>query len=367
MRKPKVLFISRKTLYSSPGGDTVQIDCTATQLRLLGVQVDVSVTGERVDQDQYDLLHFFNIIRPADILAHTAKSAKPFVVSTIYVDYGEYERRVRSGLLGALNSIVKSDTTEYLKAIARWVVNGERVGSISYLLMGHKRSVQSIIRQSSMLLPNSLSEARRLYAAYGVRKRYVAVPNGIDTARFQLNGPKSSVYRDAVLCVGRIEGRKNQLNLIRALNGTSLKLFLIGRSAPNGGRYFESCRREAGPNVTFVEHMDQQALVPAYRAAKVHALPSWFETTGLSSLEAGYMGCNVVITSKGDTREYFGTMAFYCNPDDPGSIRDAVLRAHASPTSGELRSRIEAKYTWQRAAEATLRAYYSVLNWPLIG
>jgi len=38
-------------------------------------------------------------------------------------------------------------------------------------------------------------------------------------------------------------------------------------------------------------------------------LPSWFETTGLSSIEAGVMGCNIVITDK-VMQEYFSHHAF---------------------------------------------------------
>ena len=35
----KVAFISRATLYSTPGGDTKQVDMTANYLRELGVDV----------------------------------------------------------------------------------------------------------------------------------------------------------------------------------------------------------------------------------------------------------------------------------------------------------------------------------------
>ncbi len=82
----KVAFISRATLYTSPGGDTKQLEETAAGLRLMGVQVDVFLANEKIDYSSYDLLHFFNIIRPADVIAHVRKSRKPYVVSTIFVE-----------------------------------------------------------------------------------------------------------------------------------------------------------------------------------------------------------------------------------------------------------------------------------------
>ena len=88
----KVLFISRSTLFSSPGGDTKQIELTAAYLIKLGVQVDICLAKDYIDYSSYDLIHFFNIIRPADLLYHAQRSGKPYVISTIFLDYGEFEK-----------------------------------------------------------------------------------------------------------------------------------------------------------------------------------------------------------------------------------------------------------------------------------
>ena len=113
----------------------------------------------------------------------------------------------------------------------------------------------------------------------------------------------------------------------------------------------------------FIEHLPQAGLIKYYRQAKVHALPSWFETTGLSSLEAAAMGCNVVISDKGDTKEYFEEKAFYCDPRSPESIYDAVEKASGHPYNDLLRKKIIASYTWQQAAIQTLIAYKQVLEY----
>jgi glycosyltransferase involved in cell wall biosynthesis len=355
-----ILFISRSTLFSGAGGDTVQIMKTAEYLRLTGYRVDVRLCTEKIDYTAYDLIHFFNIIRPADILQHIFLSGKPYVVSTIYVDYSEYELRVRHGLARLLFRCFSPDQVEYLKVMARRWKNGERIVSARYVWWGHRRSVRYIIRHAACLLPNSHSEYRRLADHYREQHLYYVVPNAIDPSIFVL--PEDDKERDAllVLCVGRIEGLKNQLNLIRALRGTAFTLFIIGSSSANHSGYFEKCRREAGDNVRFIGAIPQEELVRYYASAKVHVLPSWFETTGLSSLEAAAMGCNLVITEKGDTREYFGDHAWYCDPASPASILAAVQGAAMAKRQDALVEKVPKLYTWRAAAAATSRAYEEI-------
>ncbi|MBK7308934.1 MAG: glycosyltransferase [Chitinophagaceae bacterium] len=57
--------------------------------------------------------------------------------------------------------------------------------------------------------------------------------------------------------------------------------------------------KEAAGNIVFAGRLTQTALANYYARARVHVLPSWFETCGLSSLEAAAMGCNIVITARG--------------------------------------------------------------------
>jgi glycosyltransferase involved in cell wall biosynthesis len=360
----KIAFISRATLYSSPGGDTKQIEQTAAGLRRLGVSVDIYLTGDAIDYSQYDLLHFFNIIRPADIMGHIRKSGKPFVVSTIFVDYEVFEKKNRSGLAGYIGRLLPADMLEYLKALARWVKNGERPGSLSYLWTGHGRAIRQIIRGAALLLPNSHSEYRRLEQKYGVKAAYRVVPNGISLEQLQQPLQEAEQYRGAVLCMARIEGIKNQLRLIRALKNTPYRLFIHGKPSPNHIAYYNQCVAEAAEaeNITIGGWLEGEALYAAYKAAKVHVLPSYFETTGLSSLEAAVMGCNIVITEGGDTREYFGDDAWYCDPEDTDSIRQAVEAAYAAPYNEAFRERILRSLTWERAAEETRAAYQQVLG-----
>ncbi|HYF31105.1 MAG TPA: glycosyltransferase family 4 protein [Chitinophagaceae bacterium] len=355
----RVALIARTTLHTVPGGDTVQVLATAKYLRQLGVEADVRLTHETIDYNSYDLLHFFNIIRPADILKHIRPN-KPYVVSTIFVDYTGYDKKGRKGWRGALFRLLSPGMIEYVKVLARYCTRKDGIASREYVWLGHDRAVKKILRRAACLLPNSESEYRRLEKAYGIPKKYYVVPNGIDPEIFQ---PRPQIPRknDMVICMARIEGIKNQLNLILALNNTAFRLYLIGNPAPNQPGYYAECKKAAASNIHFIDNLPQSSLVKCYSQAKVHVLPSWFETTGLSSLEAAAMGCNVVIGDRGDAKEYFGDMAFYCDPASPESIRTAIQAAAAADTHPDLQCIINSKFTWRQAAFATVEAYKAIV------
>lgn len=358
----KVAFISRASLFSDKGGDTVQIVNTAAGLRMLGVEVDIFLADQKPDYNKYDFLHFFNIIRPDDILPHISRSRLPFVVSTIFVDYSEYEKKARQGPSALLFRFLSPDLIEYLKALARFMVNGVKIKSGYFLLNGQKKSIRKIVRMTQMLLPNSNSEYNRLSRAYNIQKKYRVIPNGIDKTLFTPGTDEIMRDERLILCVARIEGRKNQLNLIRAIVDTPYRLVLIGAVATNQIEYYEQCKKAAGPNIEFIDFLEQKLLLDYYRKAKVHVLPSWFETTGLSSLEAAAMGCNIVITKKGDAYEYFENDAYYCDPESTDSIFQAVDRAARNNIPERLSLKVLTYFTWEIAAKKTMEAYIELLD-----
>lgn len=354
-----VLFIARATMYDSPGGDTVQILKTAEELRKLGVTVTVGLTTSEFDYIQYDIVHFFNIIRPADILYHF-NQAKRTVISTIYVDYTEQEIRTGSFIRSTITRVLGGDFIEYLKAVAKAVLGKEKLISKSYFFKGQFNSIKYLYKNSGALLPNSNSEAGRLKNKFGSTNALIyKVVNSVELTKNVVPNPK---YKDSVICIGRIERRKNQLNLIKAVKDLDIPCYIIGKPAINDYKYYELCKKEAGNNVFFIDALPQHEIYSIMKAAKVHVLPSWFETTGLVSLEAAYYGCNIVITAKGDQQEYFGENAFYCEPENIESIKTAVLKAYQAPFNDEFQKYIEEYYNWSETAVQTKRCYEELLN-----
>lgn len=364
-----ILFQSRKTLYSAPGGDTTQILKTKEFLEKLGVKVDISLELTP-DVSKYDIVHVFNLMRPQELylqVKNAKKYGKKVALSTIYGPYEEYEKKARGGILQVLNNMLSITQIEYLKVIARAVLNFEfSEGTLVYLLNGHKRLQKKIIKMVDVFLPNSDSEMLRVAKDFHLNKyNYVAVANAVDISKFNYEkvsiDPELEKYRDCVLCVSRIEGRKNQLNIIRACKDLPYTFVFIGKPGPNFKKYYEQCKKEANSNTFFLGQIEHEKLPQFYKLAKVHILASWMETPGLSSLEAGVMRTNVVVTKKGDTEDYFKQYAYYCEPDDLETIKDAVVKAYNAPFDDNLLQRILKNYTWEDTARQTLSGYQSVL------
>jgi len=359
---------SRVSLFKVPGGDTIQILKTKEYLEKLGIKVDIS-TELQPDLKKYNLVHFFNLIRPQEIYLqarNAKKQGKKVVLSPIYVVYTEYDTKGRKGLFKLLANLCSSGQIEYLKVLARAVRNREfHRGTLIFLMNGYRKLQKKILDLVDFLLPNSQSEMNRIIEDFNLKHfPYLIVPNAVDRGLFKNNiriDRELEELKDCVLCVARIEGSKNQLNVVKALKNLPYRLVLIGGIAPNHKQYFDQIKREATRNVYILDRVAHYLLPQFYALAKVHVLASWFETTGLSSLEAGIMDCNLVITEKGDTIEYFRDYAYYCEPDSVQSIKQAIIKAYESPVNPELKKHILNNFTWEKTAKKTLEAYEKVL------
>lgn len=364
----KVLFQSRTTVFSAPGGDTVQLLKTREYLEKLGVEVDIAETLEP-DLSAYDLVHVFNLMRVQEAwlqVRNARRQGKPVALSTIYGLYTEYEQKARGGLFGVVARHSGPYMLEYLKIAARCITSGElHKGALSVLGQGYYRTLKKTVAGVDVFLPNSDSEMARVAREMNLADPpYVAVPNAVDTEVFDYDEVDTSGledYESCLVCAARIEGRKSQLNLVRAMQDLPYQLLIIGQPSPNHMAYYEQVRAEAGDNVVFIGAVEHAELARYYKVARASALISWMETPGLSSLEAAAMRCNLVITPKGDTRDYFGDFAAYCEPDDVASIRQAVIQAMEQPFDEALRQHVLDHYTWDKTAAATLKGYQMAL------
>ncbi|MFQ6576117.1 glycosyltransferase family 4 protein [Pseudomonas sp. UM16] len=361
----KVLFQSRVTLFSSPGGDTTQILKTAEYLRKLAVEVDVTTELEP-DVSQYDLVHVFNLRNPQEIylqIKNAKSQGKPVALSTIWGEYVEYDRYARGGIYGVLSNILGNYTIEYCKVAARALLNREyHKGTVKLLTTGYHRLQLKACSMVDVFLPNSESEMRRVEHDMNlVGADYVSVPNAVDVNVFNYDSvaipEKYLAFDGCLLSAARIEGRKCQLQLVRAMEGLPYKLVIVGKPGPNALKYYQQCLSEAPDNVHFIDYLPHDELPALYKVAKAHALVSWMETPGLSSLEAAAMKCNLLITEKGDTRDYFGEYARYCDPSSVQSIRQGVVDVMQQEFDQRMRDRTILNYTWDKTAEATLQGY----------
>lgn len=362
----RVLWLVRDDLCTHPGGDTTQILKTAQALVELGVSVDFAGRPPH-STSSYDLVHLFHLDRlwehlPVCRQLRRARSAA--VLSTIYWPADDFDRGGRAGFQGFLARLLGSERYQAARLTQRFFMRRSGGGLLrgwDRRLLNFCAAARYLLETVRVILPNSRAEQEVIAERFGVRPPAVIVPNAADGATF--GGPYPPVAsRSGVLCVGRLEPRKNQLALIEALADSEVSLTLVGQSGRFSGRYAARCRAAGGANVRYVGQCDQAELRTLYHGARVHACVSWYETPGLASLEAGLCGCRLVVTPGGCTREYFGVDAYYCQPDDPESIREAIEAALAAETPTALAERISSEFTWSAAARATLAGYETALG-----
>ena len=377
---PRVLLCGRPDLLRKPGGDTFQI--TSLQ-RALGPGAGLSLELEP-DPTGYDLVHLFNLSRPLEpcLQCRAARGAGvPVILTTIFQDLERYNASGRRGLGRGVRVALGGD--DHRVEDARALLNLSRAGLTELMarprlvggLLGHAlggpgasaRDLQlELLANSSALVFNSDLEADAVARCFGpaaAGARAEVVPVGIDPHAFQ--APDAAPFtrrfglKGYVLSLGRIEDLKNQLSLVEALEPLDLPLVMAGGVNPRHRGYARAVGRAAAarPDTHLVGPLVREMVPAALAAARVHVLPSWFETAGLASLEAAAAGCAVVSTDVGYARAYLGDEAEYCDPGDPASIRGAVERALERGPSARLRRRVMERFTVDRGAEAMAGVY----------
>jgi glycosyltransferase involved in cell wall biosynthesis len=330
----------------------VQLDETARALRARGVDALTSV-HEEPGLDGIDVVHGFGLRQRH--IRWCRQHGKPVALAPVYCS-----ARFRRGVPTAPTHAGLHRLAQRSRTGLSFLVAG-LAGSLAdkcSALDARDRELALAYESADLLLPNSVREGRDIAGDLSVTTPWHYVPNAVDPDVFGAGeGPGVDRQAGTVACVGRFEPRKNQLGLIRALRGTTYRLVLVGPRHSDHGRYWERCRAEASPSVTFLPPAEPAQLVDVYRRAAVHALPSWGESTGLASLEAAAMGCQVVVSHQGYSDQYFGDLAQYCEPASLRSIRAAVVAAAAAPARGELRDHVLSRFTWDQAAEASIQGY----------
>jgi glycosyltransferase involved in cell wall biosynthesis len=334
------------TAFQAPGGGECQLVQTGRYLEELGISVRLfSGWTDRLVEAR--VLHLFGMSREGLELARLAKArGVPVVLSPICW--------FEPGALAALAPNVFRAAFDLSKLAVR---------VLAPRLPGWRRE---LLRLSDAILPNSHAEAGQLVRLFGIASEAIRVVRNGVSADFAAGTP--DLFRDLygvsdfVLYVGRIEPRKNVLGLVQALRGTSLPLVAIGSAPPGYEPYAWACRRAGGGQVIWLgalEH-DDPLLRSAYAAARVFALPSWFETPGLAALEAGLAGSAVVITPLGCTREYFGDRVTYASPSRRAAIRRAILQTWAAGPDPRLADHVAKNYLWPEVALRTAEVYDQV-------
>ena len=359
----RVMMINRPSALSIYGGDTTQMLKTREYLERVGVDVDICLEyPPSPSRGKYDLVHVLNL-QTVTYTLNQVKWAKrygyPVVLSPIFWDF---ERRRWAQDRLRYDHELRPISQELGSLGARLHLEDE--------LSRNRRAQLRILNLVDWILPNARSELQILEDTFHfeLEQKTTIVPNGVDASVFHPDraSPDEAVKElgmsKYILECARVEPCKGQLALLEASSETTWLVVFIG--SIGNPRYYQECQHYARNrrNALFLGAVPHRDLPKFYAAAKVHALPSYRETPGLASLEAGAMGCNIVTTIVGSAHEYFGDDAWYCDPGDIDSIESAVCAAYNAPKNDSLRKRILNQYTWEEAARQTKFAYEEALS-----
>jgi glycosyltransferase involved in cell wall biosynthesis/tetratricopeptide (TPR) repeat protein len=360
-RRLRVSIQNRESAFVAPGGDTVVMEQLYRSLRARDVEADVSAPGG--DLANFDLVHLVNLTvrdMPRTVAQNAARRGLPLAITTLYEDWPRHmERSVRSWSL--FKEYLERGKDE--RFFAKGLVELRRIQDDSHV------GKEDVVAAAALLFACGDTEAANLRVAYpgcdrkihiakfGSQKCEEITPAGLEKVRELLG------FDRYLVCCGRLETRKNQLMLLKALDDLDLPIVLAAGGftyQPSYAKLVHEWPRLAP--VKIIGRTTSVFLSYLMGGALVHVLPSWYELPGLVTLEAASAGTAVVASDWGAIRDYLPEdVAHYCQPDDPDSIRSAVeqaLRAGPNPKAKALAD----SYTWEAFGDATLAAYEALLS-----
>jgi glycosyltransferase involved in cell wall biosynthesis len=372
----KILMQNRRDAFTVSGGDTIQMLKTKEFLEYkYGIKIDISL-DLTPNLDEYDIVHLFNVTRVHETyiqFCNAKKQNKRVVVTPIYHSLEaikQYEENGRYGLIKLLNKFIKSQTMrEGIKNLVRATKDLKQLPAIiKQLIIGYEEQQRRVLEDADMLFPIAEEEYRTMKVELGIKNsNYIIVPNAIDFKKNSISDDGQGLVinnksiKNYVLCVGRIESRKNQLNLIKALRGTNIPVVFVGAiNSKHKGYSKEFLKNIDNKQFFYLGKVNHSEMMEIYSKAKVHVLPSWVEVIPLVDIEASYAGCKLVTTKNSYIKEYLGENALYCDPGNLNSIKQLTLQMYNQNSKTNIED--IKTFTWSEVVERVYEGYRRVYN-----
>jgi glycosyltransferase involved in cell wall biosynthesis len=236
-----------------------------------------------------------------------------------------------------------------------------------------------LARSAALVVATCTDEVFEL-ARMGVSvSRVRVVPCGVDLGVFAPSGPmeprRPGLHR--VVIVTRLVERKGVGNVIEALADVPDTELVVAGGAerqaleddPEARRLRRLAQKHAvGDRVHLLGAIDRRSVPPLLRSADVVACVPWYEPFGIVPLEAAACGVPVVASAVGGLIDTVvdGVTGVHVPPRSPERIAEALRDLLGDPRRreqlGAAAARRAKRYSWRSVADATLRAYSTVLQ-----
>lgn len=233
---------------------------------------------------------------------------------------------------------------------------------------------RALERARRVVVPSRFTEAT-LRAAFPHRTPPIdVVPNGVQDAFLAL-APRPSA-EPYLLHVGHLEPRKNLEFLVEvhaALEGpaAAAHLVLVGQDLGSAAS-IRARVRELGTadRVRFEGTVDEARLLELYAGARAAVVPSRYEGFGLPALEGLAVGLPTIVADTSALPEVTGTRAIRLPADDHHAwarALESILRTELEPSQVAAHKQHAARYSWDEAAAAMVRAWRDATGGPVRG
>ena len=236
----------------------------------------------------------------------------------------------------------------------------------------HKLEIKTI-QSADAVITETPIESEYICKHYKAEKEKVfSIPNGVD---------ESFVYDDCifneilnqgteyVLCVGRFDENKNQLNLIRAIKNTGIDVVFVGGKDALSDAYYQKCVDEANgyDNVHFLGWLpdDSALLRSAYGNAKMIVAPSYDETFGLTIVQGAALGAQLAMSKTLPILSWGAFNSKDCtlfDPQDVDDMRDKILNLWKKEKTGDLMLSVKSAFSWTNIIDEHVKIYTELLK-----
>lgn len=347
-----ILRVAQKLYPEVPGGGTYHVHAMSRDQAAMGHDVTVLTIRRDPDRphveqrDGYTVVRYDPVASPlgndispgvAEFLASVSKFDVIHAHSHLYfsTNLAALKRRLDDVPLAITNHGLYSQNAPewvfdlYLRTLGRWTFN-----------------------QADVVFCYT-DEDRERVREFGVESRTEVVHNGIDTERFQPDGPESERIDHAgsvVLFVGRLVEGKRPGDAVEAVSRLAeernAKLYVAGEGP---------LRSElVDDHIEFLGQLPYEEMPAVYRASDALVLPSRAEGLPRTVLEAMASSVGVVVSDLEQVVPVVGDGGVTAPVGDVEEFvagLEKVLDGHVS----DPRAQVEGRFDWTETVEATTR------------
>jgi len=297
----KILLTTYHQAFLIRGGGEYEIQLIAENLRQVGIDADIYGPYSRPIENYDAVLHFSLHPGGLDLLREINKKKKPIILWTNF-----------------------------------WSIEPISEGDIFV--------IKEYLDLATIITFKSIAELKHLQNIVEIDSKKIRLCKSIADLSY-IKKTSKDIFRELygvdefALMIGIVEPNKNQLSAIRAIKIFKSSLVIVGNHRDYS--YFEKCKNEGGNQVIFIESLPQKSsLIRSALQGATCFIEVSLEPPGLSSIEAGLSGGNLVLSDMNWSREHFVNYAEYVDPVSINDIEKGISNTISKPKNLDLQNHL---------------------------